>query len=104
MCDPISMVVGAVASAAVSAYQGNKQAKAQKSAQQQAQANADRQAKAAEEDFNRRNMKRPNVQNMMAGNALAAQSGQSGTMLTGPMGIDPMALTLGKSTLLGGGA
>lgn len=32
----------------------------------------------------------------------AAQAGPSSTMLTGPMGIDPTQLQLGKSTLLGG--
>ena len=37
--------------------------------------------------------------------AAAMQSGKaggSGTMLTGPSGVDPAALQLGKSTLLGG--
>ena len=32
----------------------------------------------------------------------AAQAGPSSTMLTGPMGVDPTQLQLGKSTLLGG--
>lgn len=32
----------------------------------------------------------------------AAQAGPSSTMLTGPMGVDPSQLQLGKSTLLGG--
>ena len=31
-----------------------------------------------------------------------AQGGAAGTMLTGPSGVDPSALTLGKSSLLGG--
>jgi uncharacterized membrane protein YqiK len=32
----------------------------------------------------------------------AAQAGPASTMLTGPMGVDPTQLQLGKSTLLGG--
>jgi hypothetical protein len=39
----------------------------------------------------------------MAANVLAGKAGQSGTMLTGPQGVDPTQLTLGKQTLLGGG-
>jgi len=31
-----------------------------------------------------------------------AQGGAAGTMLTGPSGVDPSALTLGRSSLLGG--
>jgi len=31
----------------------------------------------------------------------AARSSQSGTMLTGPQGVDQNSLTLGKNTLLG---
>ena len=33
---------------------------------------------------------------------MSGKAGASGTMLTGPGGIDPNALQLGKSTLLGG--
>jgi hypothetical protein len=31
-----------------------------------------------------------------------AKGGVTGTMLTGPTGVDPASLSLGKSTLLGG--
>ena len=34
---------------------------------------------------------------------MAGKAGQSGTMLTGPQGVDPSSLLLGKSSLLGGG-
>lgn len=59
-------------------------------------------AQDAERATNRANAKTPDVAAMMAANALAGASGQSGTMLTGPGGVDPSLLTLGKSTLLGG--
>jgi len=38
----------------------------------------------------------------MADAEMGAAGGQSGTMLTGPQGIDPQQLALGKNTLLGG--
>jgi hypothetical protein len=38
----------------------------------------------------------------MADTQMASGSGASGTMLTGPQGIDPQQLALGKNTLLGG--
>ena len=67
-----------------------------------AKANALKTEQDAERATNRANAKTPDVAAMMAANALAGSSGQSGTMLTGPGGVDPSMLTLGKSTLLGG--
>ena len=67
-----------------------------------AKANALKTEQDAERATNRANAKTPDVAAMMAANALAGSSGQSGTMLTGPGGVDPSLLTLGKSTLLGG--
>lgn len=46
--------------------------------------------------------KAPDVNALLAAAQEAAKGGPSSTMLTGPSGIDPSALTLGKSTLLGG--
>jgi len=43
----------------------------------------------------------PNVQAIMA-SAQEAAAGPSSTMLTGPMGVNPADLQLGKNTLLGG--
>ena len=40
---------------------------------------------------------------MLSANMRAGQAGQGSTMLTGSQGIDPSTLTLGKTTLLGGG-
>ena len=59
------------------------------------------QLKTAEESSNKYSAKRPNSTAMLAATEQAAKSGASGTMLTGPQGIDPNALSLSKNTLLG---
>ncbi|MBP9527146.1 MAG: hypothetical protein KBE71_02125 [Laribacter sp.] len=99
---PIIAAVAAVAGTAYSMYSGERSAKAQANAQKKAQANAERQAKAADEANNRANQKRADPGAALDAAAQAGKSGASGTMLTGPEGIDPSALTLGKNTLLGG--
>jgi hypothetical protein len=93
-------VVGA-ASTAVAYQNGQKQEKAAKQAMQQAQDNADKQAKAADEAMNKADQKRPNVQGILASAEQAGKAGASGTMLTGPQGVSPDLLNLGKNTLLG---
>jgi len=55
----------------------------------------------SQQSFNRANQKQPNAQRALSALGSAAKSGQSGTMLTGPRGVDQSDLTLGKSTLLG---
>ncbi|MDR3005209.1 MAG: hypothetical protein LBV14_13360 [Acidovorax sp.] len=86
---------------AVSYQNGKEQASQQASAQRQAQANADKQAAQADQDFNRANQKKPDTVGMLSAAQQAGKGGASGTMLTGPSGVDPNSLTLGKSTLLG---
>ena len=56
----------------------------------------------ADEANNAANARNPDVAAMMASNLAAGKSGASGTMLTGPGGVDPSTLTLGRSSLLGG--
>ena len=56
----------------------------------------------AVEQINRANAKSPDVGALLSANSQAAKGGQSGTMLTGPSGIDPNSLSLSKSSLLGG--
>lgn len=73
---------------------------AEKSASQ-AQANAEKQAKAADEATNRANTKRADTGAALDSATQAGKAGASGTMLTGPQGIDPAALNLSKNTLLG---
>lgn len=93
--------VAAVAGVGVSAAQGAEQADQAKKSMQQAQANADRTAKQADQDFNRANQKKPDTAAILSAAQQAGKGGASGTMLTGPQGVDPASLTLGKSTLLG---
>ncbi len=103
------VTAAAVAAAAISTgysiYSGQQQAQAQKKAlsqQQAAQAvaadQAQTQQRRSEMAINAANQKQPD---MSAIQKAAASGGVAGTMLTGPAGVDPGALSLGKSTLLG---
>lgn len=96
-----AILAAAAASAAASVYSANKAAKAQDRAAAQATEVAKKQADQAEQAQNRANAKRPDTGAMLSANEQAAKAGNAGTMLTGPMGIDPAALQLGKNTLLG---
>ncbi len=96
-------VTAAIGMMAGSAYNANRQRKDMKKANAAAQAAALRQEKQMEQQMNAANKKRPDTNSMLANASQSARAGQSGTMLTGPTGIDPNALTLGKTTLLGGG-
>lgn len=91
-----------VASAAVQYETSREQMKAQRSAQDQAAQQARQQATQAEQAMNAANKKKPDIGALLAGNMLGTKGGVGGTMLTGPGGVDPSALTLGKNTLLGG--
>ena len=94
-------VIGAVVAAAAGIYQGEKASSAQKKASAQAQQQAEKQALQAEQDFNKANQKKPNAGALLSANQQAGAAGSSGTMLTGPSGVDPNKLDLGKNTLLG---
>jgi len=72
----------------------------QKKAQTEAANAAQGQRRMSEMAINKANQQTPNVAGIME-SASAAQGGASGTMLTGPGGVNPNALALGKSTLLG---
>lgn len=54
------------------------------------------------ESVNRSNQQQPDTSVINAQNVQRAKAGQSGTMLTGPTGVDTSSLLLGKTTLLGG--
>lgn len=71
------------------------------SAQAESKALMDKQLKAADENMNRSMQKRPDTRRIQDEAAQAGKSGASGTMLTGPQGVDSASLQLGKSTLLG---
>ena len=96
----IGLALSAVGVAA-SISQGNKAARQQKDAAKKAQANANQTAAAADQANNRANQKSPDSMAILDAASQAGKTGASGTMLTGPQGVDPNALSLGKNTLLG---
>ena len=73
----------------------------QQTAQTQAVASAEKQSQQSQQLVNRANQKRPDVSSIMQAAADSSKGGAAGTMLTGPTGVDPNALALGKSSLLG---
>lgn len=99
--------IGAAATVAgaVGTYaQGQKQAGAEKDAQKASKSAADKLYAQQDQANNAANARGPNTDAIRAENQVEGQAGQSGTMLTGPMGVDPNDLSLGKNTLLGGAA
>lgn len=96
-----SAIVGGMGTA-YQMYAGNKAGQDQRSAQRASLAQAEASANAADEANNKANQKRPDVAGALSAAMQAGKAGASGTMLTGPSGVDPAALQLGKSTLLGG--
>lgn len=73
----------------------------QQRAQQEQAARAAIQQRRSEQAIAGAQRREPNVQAIMAG-AQEAATGPTSTMLTGPMGVSPQDLNLGRSTLLGG--
>ena len=73
----------------------------QESAQAQAVTAAEGQRLTSQMAINQANRKKPDVSSIMQAAGESASGGASGTMLTGPTGVNPNALSLGKSTLLG---
>jgi hypothetical protein len=53
------------------------------------------------EATNRANQKQPDTATINANNQQQGKGGQSGTLLTGPAGVDLSKLKLGQATLLG---
>jgi hypothetical protein len=89
-------------------YQGAKSASRQKQALQnqttateQAESGAFSTERQNQTATNAANMKQPNIADIMARAAQASKGGVGSTMLTGPGGVNPGSLSLGKSTLLG---
>lgn len=92
-----AMVVGV----GYSIYNGEQQKSAQEDAQGQAKDAATKQAAQADQAMNKANQKTPDTSAILSQATQSGKAGASGTMLTGPTGIDSSTLTLGKSTLLG---
>jgi hypothetical protein len=99
MCDPVTLMMGA--GTLFSAFNGMKQASTAEKANEQAQQNAQQAKTDSERAQNKADQKSPNVGAMLEANTGSARSTGAGTMLTGPQGIDPDTLMLGKNTLLG---
>ena len=108
----IGALVASTAAAAVGTgyaiYAGEQGKKAQdkameqqRQAQDRAAAAAERQANASQEAIRAANRNAPDVSNIMQNAAKMAGGGPASTMLTGPGGVDPSQLSLGRSTLLG---
>lgn len=82
--------------------QAAKAEKTQKQAMDQASTQAAQTAALAEQANNKANAASPNTAAIQAQNQVQAQAGGGGaTMLTGPSGVDPSKLQLGKNSLLG---
>lgn len=82
--------------------QGQKAKDTAQAASDAAAEEARKTADLAQQAVNKANQKKPNAGALLAANQ-DGKAGQSGTMLTGPGGVDPSLLKLGKNTLLGGG-
>lgn len=103
--------VGAAAAAAGAGYsvyageQGrkaqNEAMKQQREAQDRSFQQAEEQSRKSEEAMRRANQNAPDVSGILSSAAQRASGGPSGTMLTGPGGVKPEQLSLGRSTLLG---
>lgn len=94
-------VAAAVIYTGYTIYNGEEQRRAQDSANNQARDRAKKADVAADEAFNKANMKKPDVFGILAQNKAAGQNGVGSTNLTGALGIDPSLLMLGKNTLMG---
>jgi hypothetical protein len=97
---------------AIMGFMGLKAAKEQAAAVDRATAQARESALAQEQralkaekqgemEMNRANRKSPNANAILSAAQQAGRAGASGTMLTGPTGVDPNQLQLGRSSLLG---
>lgn len=105
MCDPVTigLAASALIGAGTAAYTADQSRKTQHQAQDQAKATALTTDAAAANATNRANARGPDSAAMLSANMMAGQNGQASTMLTGPQGVDPSQLTLGRTSLLGGG-
>lgn len=91
-------------------YEGEKQMKEQKRAlraQEEAQDQAERaafsEARRAELRERAANRRQPDTTSLLTGSRRRARQGAASTLLTGTRGVADAQLTLGRSSLLGGG-
>lgn len=74
----------------------------QKKAQNAAAAEARSQQRRSQQAMSAANRAEPNVAGIMGAAESGGAGGPASTMLTGPMGVNPQDLQLGRSSLLGG--
>ena len=74
----------------------------QKKAQDAAAAQARSQQRRSQQAMASANRAEPDVAGIMGRAAAESAGGPASTMLTGPMGVNPQDLQLGRSSLLGG--
>lgn len=98
----VAAAVAAIAGTSYSIYSGERANSKANDAMADAKTNQVKTEAAADQAMNKANPKKPNTLSALSALQQAAKGGPSGTMLTGPTGIDPSTLSLGKSTLLGG--
>ena len=98
----ITATVAAVAGTSYAVYSGERAHREGQDAMNQAKINQAKTESLADQAMNKANPKRPNTGAALSSLQQAAAGGPSGTMLTGPSGVDASTLQLGKSTLLGG--
>lgn len=96
------VAVAAVVTTGVSTINAVQARKDQKKANAQALRNAALTAAESDRAINKANAKAPDSAAALANAIRAGKTGNSSTMLTGPGGIDPATLTLGKTSSLGG--
>ena len=105
-----AVAAGAAAGMMKNQYDQGQQAKAagqasleqQKQVQSQNVQAAEQQMSMSQQANNRANQATPDTAAIMGMSQQAAKGGAGSTLLTGPGGIDPNQLALGKNTLLGG--
>lgn len=93
--------VAAAVGTTYSIYSGEQNKKRQEEGANMARKQAEDAATAQDQAMNKANPKRPDVFGIMAKNASLGQNGVGSTNLTGTAGVDPNAMLLGKSSLLG---
>lgn len=98
---PLAILGAGIIGGGAAAYSASKQASAMRAATASNEATAASQAQRSEEQFNKANQKAPDIAAMMSSNQQAMKQGIGATFLTGPSGVAPSALTLGKPSLLG---
>lgn len=97
------LAIGAVTTGVSTIYNGIQSNKAQSRSLAESKRQAAASQQASDQANNKANSKSPDVSGLLGAAGRASGGGQAGTLLTGPQGLASTQLTLGKSTLLGGG-